>query len=145
MKNFQTLLPLLPLLPLALSLGLAACKTPPPPPVVPQLTEAQKAQQLADLDGQTKVDDGISLYQGGYYSQAESKFLAPEIWKASPPIRVNALKYLAFTYCVSERRLLCRQAFERALQLDPGFTLDPAESSHPLWGPEFQIANTNGK
>ncbi|MET1077914.1 MAG: TssQ family T6SS-associated lipoprotein [Pseudomonas sp.] len=140
----KTLTPWLPLLPLTLALALGACKNTPPKPVEPPLTEAQKAEQLIERNGQTVVGDGISLYQGGYYSQAESKFLAPEVWQASADTRVKALKYLAFTYCVSERRLQCRQAFERALQLDPNFSLDVAESSHPLWGPEFEAAKANG-
>ncbi|WP_263143409.1 TssQ family T6SS-associated lipoprotein [Pseudomonas sp. RIT-PI-AD] len=134
-----------PLLLLTLSVGLAGCNTTPPKPVQPPLTEAQKAQKAIEDKGHTVLEDGISLYQNGYYSQAEAKFLSPDVWAAGDATRVQALKYLAFTYCVSERKVQCRQAFERALQINPAFTLDAAESSHPLWGPEFKIAKSTVK
>lgn len=135
-----------PLLALALLLALSGCNTAQKKPVAPApLSEAQKASNLIEQKGQTLVVDGITLYQAGYYDKAESKFLAPDVWAASPRVRVDALKHLAFTYCVSERPRLCRQAFERALQLDPNFSLDAAESSHPLWGPEFKLATAQSK
>ena len=35
-------------------------------------------------------------------------------------------------------------AFGRALQLDPAFTLTPAEAGHPLWGPVFRSLKPRG-
>jgi hypothetical protein len=51
-----------------------------------------------------------------------------------------ALKYQAFSYCVTSRPAPCRQAFDRALRLDPSFDLAPGEHGHPLWGPVFTKA-----
>jgi hypothetical protein len=53
---------------------------------------------------------------------------------------VTALKYTAFSYCVTSRPAQCRQAFDRALRLDPSFDLAPGEHGHPLWGPVFTKA-----
>lgn len=128
-----------------LSLGLTGCVNKPAKPAEPPLTEEQKAQKAIEDKGRTVLGDGVSLYQNGYYSQAEAKFLSPDVWAASDATRVEALKYLAFTYCVSERKVQCRQAFERALQINPSFTLDAAESTHPLWGPEFKAAKASFK
>jgi hypothetical protein len=53
---------------------------------------------------------------------------------------VTALKYTAFSYCVTSRPAQCRQAFDKALKLDPAFELAPGEYGHPLWGPVFAKA-----
>jgi hypothetical protein len=53
---------------------------------------------------------------------------------------VTALKYTAFSYCVTSRPAQCRQAFDKALRLDPSFQLAPGEYGHPLWGPVFAKA-----
>ena len=58
--------------------------------------------------------------------------------------RVTALKYTAFSYCVTNRPTPCRQSFERALRLDPSFDLSPGEQGHPLWGPQFAKARQGG-
>jgi hypothetical protein len=47
---------------------------------------------------------------------------------------------MAFSYCVTSRPAPCRQAFDRALRLDPSFDLAPGEHGHPLWGPVFTKA-----
>ena len=54
--------------------------------------------------------------------------------------KVAAHKYLAFSYCVTNRRTLCRQQFVDAIKIDPLFQLEPAEKTHPIWGPEFDRA-----
>lgn len=87
--------------------------------------------------GDLALAEGLRLYEDGDYDQAEQRFLAPAIWHSEPRVQLTALKYLAFTYCVSERPIQCRFAFERALQIDPTFHLTTAESTHPMWGPAF--------
>lgn len=82
-------------------------------------------------------NEGQRLYDAGHYYLAEEQFLAPAIWSADTQLQLQALKYLAFSYCVSERPIQCRFAFDRALQIDPSFHLGTAEASHPHWGPVF--------
>ncbi len=111
-------------------------KPAPPPPPDP----AEVARQQAEARGTEMLAKGVGEYEAGSYAQAEATLLSPDIWAASDRIKIEALKHLAFTYCVSERPALCRQSFERALQLNPNFDLTPAEHNHPLWGPEFKNA-----
>lgn len=85
------------------------------------------------------LSDGMALYNDGDYSAAIKKLgNAPEIWNGhNKAIQVSALKYMAFSYCVTSRAQLCRQQFERALKIDPSFDLIPSEIGHPIWGPVF--------
>lgn len=54
--------------------------------------------------------------------------------------KIAGHKYLAFSYCVTERLRQCRQEFVRALEIDPQFMLAPSERGHPIWGPEYERA-----
>lgn len=81
--------------------------------------------------------EGIALYNGGDYNGAIRRLNGPEMNGAALRNRVAALKYTAFSYCVSGRQALCRESFERALRLDAGFDLATGEHGHPLWGPVF--------
>jgi outer membrane protein assembly factor BamD (BamD/ComL family) len=104
--------------------------------------EAATAPSMDDgqASAQSIFDEGLRLYEGGNYLMAEEQFLSPELWAGDTRIQLNALKYLAFSYCVTERPIQCRFAFDRALQIDPTFHLGTAEASHPLWGPVFVSA-----
>ena len=87
------------------------------------------------------LTDGIALYNKGSYSAAIKRFTnTPEIWSADIATQTEALKYMAFSYCVTSRKKLCRQQFDKALKLDPGFDLTAGEKGHPLWGPVFNQA-----
>lgn len=87
------------------------------------------------------LNDGISLYNKGSYSAAIKRLAnAPEIWSADISFQTEALKYMAFSYCVTARKKLCKQQFEKALKLDSNFDLAPGEKGHPLWGPVFNQA-----
>ena len=101
-------------------------------------TEAPRATPALNADVQA-LKEGVSLYNDGQYNSAIKKLgNSPDIWNGSnKSIQVNALKYMAFSYCVSQRAPQCRQQFERALKIDPSFTLMPSEIGHPLWGPVF--------
>ncbi|WP_230411299.1 TssQ family T6SS-associated lipoprotein [Collimonas humicola] len=84
------------------------------------------------------LSDGIALYNKGSYSAAIKRLAnGQDIWSAEPSFQTEALKYMAFSYCVTSRRKLCKQQFEKALKLDPAFDLAPGEQGHPLWGPVF--------
>lgn len=112
---------------------LAGCATKEPPPAPP----APKPEQVR---AQQALKEGVRLYQGGHYYMAEQQFLTPDIWGGDEQIQVESLKYLAFSYCVTQRPIQCRFAFERAINIDPAFRLDSAEQGHPLWGPVFTAA-----
>lgn len=112
---------------------LTGCATKEPPPTPPQPKPEQVRAQQA-------LKEGLRLYQGGHYFMAEQQFLTPDIWAGDQQIQVQALKHLAFSYCVTQRPSQCRFAFERAILIKPDFRLDSAEQGHPLWGPVFTEA-----
>jgi hypothetical protein len=84
--------------------------------------------------------EGIGLYNEGDFNGAIRRLSAHEIGASTVSTRVAALKYTAFSYCVTSRPAQCRQAFDKALRLDPSFELTPGEHGHPLWGPVFARA-----
>ncbi len=91
-------------------------------------------------DEQQALRDGIDLYNKGQYNDAIKRLAAPEIGAGSRASQVQALKYTAFSYCVTSRQTLCRQSFEKAFKLDGSFDLQAGEHGHPLWGPAFARA-----
>lgn len=126
-----------------ITLSLAGCpsqKTVAPPPPPPEPTAEERAAMAREAAGRRHVDLGVAHFEAGNYPEAEHMLLTPEVWQASQSQQLRALKFLAFTYCVSERPQLCRQSFERAFQLDPGFDLEVAEQGHPLWGQAYAEA-----
>lgn len=84
--------------------------------------------------------EGIALYHEGEFNAAIRRLGSNDMNGASVRNRVTALKYMAFSYCVTNRPKPCQQAFERALRLDPSFDLAPGEQGHPQWGPVFARA-----
>jgi|SRR5690554_668172 len=108
------------------------------------MTQKKSDYELARISATEKLNRGKAHFLAGNYSQAETDLIGATIWQANNATQLNALKYLAFTYCVTERPALCRHAFYKALQLDPRFELSSAEVTHPLWGPEFNLAR-NGQ
>ena len=85
--------------------------------------------------------DGIKLYDDGDFNGAIRRLALVDVPAESIPNRLIALKYTAFSYCVTSRPTQCRQAFDKAFKLDPSFDLGPGEHSHPLWGPVFLKAS----
>ncbi len=111
----------------------AALATPAAAPAeAPRIAPASNADVLA-------LKEGIALYNDGDYNGTIKKLgNATEIWSShNKSIQVSALKYMAFSYCVTSRAQLCRQQFERALKIDSSFDLLPSEIGHPIWGPVF--------
>jgi hypothetical protein len=86
------------------------------------------------------LQEGIRLYNDGDYNGAIRRLSARDVNNGPLATRLMALKYMAFSYCVTSRPGPCRQAFDRALRLDPSFDLAPGEHGHPLWGPVFTKA-----
>jgi hypothetical protein len=81
--------------------------------------------------------EGVRLYNDGDFDGAIKRLSARDVAGGPPPVRIAALKYIAFSYCVTSRPAQCRQSFDKALRLDPSFDLAPGEQGHPLWGPVF--------
>ncbi len=90
--------------------------------------------------GGNGLRDGVKLYDDGDFNGAIRRLSARDVSNGPLSTRVTALKYTAFSYCVTSRPTQCRQAFDKALRLDPSFDLAPGEHGHPLWGPVFTKA-----
>lgn len=81
--------------------------------------------------------EGLRLYRAGEYDAAIARFAAVQ---SPPSLRVQALKHMAFSYCITDRLSDCERAFRQALAISPGFRLTPAEQGHPVWDPVFAKA-----
>lgn len=110
----------------------------------PQDRDAARASTRERDDGAPKdgaaLQEGIRLYNDGDYNGAIRRLSARDLNNAALATRLSALKYTAFSYCLTSRPVLCRQSFDKALHLDPSFDLAPGEHGHPLWGPVFTKA-----
>ena len=94
---------------------------------------------------QVGLKEGIELYNKGSFNDAIKRLNSAEVATGSRATQVTAHKYTAFSYCVTSRQTLCRQAFEKAFKLDPAFDLAQGEHGHPLWGPAFARAKKSAK
>lgn len=103
--------------------------TPPPPTMAPAL--------LPPPTPSNALAEGIGFYEKGDYNGAIKRLTIANVPTAPKATQLSALKYMAFSYCLSSRQALCRQQFDKALKLDPTFDLEPGEKGHPLWGPVF--------
>lgn len=137
LSGCDTLQPLLSPKPEPAPLPAATAHNPPRPAVATSLPATQAPAVGAD---QIALKEGIELYNRGAYNEAIKHLGSSEISTGSKATQVLALKYMAFSYCVSSRQTLCRQAFEKAFRIDPAFDLQPGEYGHPLWGPMFAKA-----
>ena len=111
--------------------GSSSSKTPPADPQV-------KAEQL--------LTEGIELYDKGDYKGAIRKLMLARDAAANPSItQQSSLKYLAFSYCITGQKPLCRAQFASLLLAAPDFQLGRGEAGHPLWGPVFKDATKDAK
>lgn len=96
-----------------------------------------EAMTAAAAPSASGLKEGIALYNNGDYNGAIRRLGLADVTGGSKATQLEALKYTAFSYCVTSRQTLCRQQFDKALRLDPSFDLEPGEHGHPLWGPAF--------
>lgn len=100
-----------------------------------------KQETAEHAAAKSALSAGIALYDHGNYAAAVKKLAASgEIWTANKDLQLQALKYMAFSYCVTSQPAPCKHQFDKALTLDPEFDLAPGEKGHPLWGPVFERA-----
>jgi hypothetical protein len=119
--------------------------TAPPRETASRVKERERDCDCAPPKESTALRDGIRLYNDGDFNAAIKRLSARDINNSPPATRVAALKYIAFSYCVTSRPAQCRQSFDKALRLDPSFDLAPGEQGHPLWGPVFVKAKLAAK
>ncbi len=119
---------------------MAGCATKPTVGAAASVGPAQAAAPAATpapAPVQSGLKEGIAMYNNGDYNDAIKRLGAADVTGGSKATQLEALKYTAFSYCVTSRQTLCRLQFEKALKLDPSFDLNPGEHGHPLWGPVF--------
>jgi hypothetical protein len=87
------------------------------------------------------LQEGTALYDKGDYRGAVRKLTsAKDSADEGSAVKKSSLRLLAFSYCVSSQRALCKQQFTSLLAIDPSFELTRGEAGHPLWGPVFREA-----
>ncbi len=79
-----------------------------------------------------------SFLSGQYDAVITQVDNTPSLTSGSVNLSTTALKYKAFSECLTQAKRSCASTFERILTLKPDFTLIPAEKSHPVWGPVFE-------
>jgi hypothetical protein len=135
MKSIRALFPLACLLGAALLTGCA--HTPFGGAAKPGTSSRSDSAAPPPTPAQAGLKEGITLYNNGDYNGAIKRLGMADVMTGPKATQLEALKYTAFSYCVTTRPTLCRQQFEKAFKLDPSFDLEPGEHGHPQWGPVF--------
>jgi len=102
--------------------------------------EADFQSLFGSAKGEPALAAGVRQYEDGNYGEATKQIQTALSQGLSTADRVRAHKYLAFIACVTDRVAACRDEFRKALAIDPGMQLAPAEAGHPIWGPVFRSA-----
>lgn len=85
--------------------------------------------------------EGNELYEKGDFKGAIRKLVTVrDTTDVAPTTKQNSLRLLAFSYCVTSQRALCKNQFSTLLAIAPEFQLSRGEAGHPLWGPVFKEA-----
>jgi hypothetical protein len=96
--------------------------------------------------GQQNLSDGIKAYYAGDYKSASKALRSALTLGLTEKVdEVSAHKFLAFTNCLTSREQLCRAEFSKALDIYPGFDLDPSEAANPQIGPVFRSIKAGKK
>ena len=118
---------------LAAAAALAGCGTEP----VRQLQDIFRP--IFDFnDGAPALTAGLKHYEEGRYAESLKSLQSALGQGLKEGDRVTAHKHVAFIHCASNRERACREEFRKALKVDPGMELAPAEAGHPIWGPIFR-------
>lgn len=98
---------------------------------------APGAQLDTGVDLGTAIKAGVQRFDQGDFDAAIVMLRSAKLAGEPDHKQAEALKYIAFSYCVTGRPVQCRHAFEMAFQADPHFALAPGEAGHPMWAPVF--------
>jgi hypothetical protein len=101
-------------------------------------TSLGKAEQML-ADGMVKYDAGDYPAAHALYQSALKEGLK------STEDQVRAMKYTAFTLCLTEKFTQCRAEFVKIYDVDPKFDLTPAEAGHPSWTRTFASAKAQAQ
>jgi Tfp pilus assembly protein PilF len=88
--------------------------------------------------GEAALAVGLKQYEEGRYAESLKNLQSAIGQGLGERDRVTAHKHVAFIHCASSRERACRDEFRKALKVDPGMELAPAEAGHPIWGPIFR-------
>ncbi len=114
------------------SYGSSTAPTPAPTPIEPEKPAADIA-----------MTEGTDLYDKGDFRGAIRRLtVARDGSEDTSTTKKASLKLLAFSYCITNQRALCRQQFNSLLAIEPTYELPRAEAGHPQWGPVFREAKT---
>jgi Tfp pilus assembly protein PilF len=107
-----------------------------------QLQEAREA--LLWSKGRSALSEGVRQYDDGQHLAAAKSLQAALDLGLKDGERASAHKHLAFIHCAAGRTGPCREEFRKGLAADPKLALSPAEAGHPVWGPVFRAAKSDG-
>ncbi len=102
----------------------------------------EAAAQVSEARLRDKAQESLALgtrqYQRGEFEDARRSLTAAlDHGLLSRSEQSAVRKHLAFVHCIAGREPECRDEFRKALEIDPGFGLTPAEAGHPKWGPVY--------
>ena len=95
--------------------------------------------------GEKLIQEGMKSYEEAEYNKAIKNFQDALKEPLQESNQVAARKFMAFSYCLTNRTTLCRTEFEAIFKLDENFDLTPAEAGHPAWGPSFRTVKAKRK
>jgi predicted small secreted protein len=107
----------------------------------PKVVEPAPTPVAAKVKPEQLFAEGSDLYDKGDFKGAIRKLLiARDASDEAPIVKQNSLRLLAFSYCVTNQKPLCKAQFTSLLKLTPTFQLSRGEAGHPQWGPVFKEA-----
>jgi len=112
--------------------------------------EAAAARKTSGFSSLGKAEqmlaDGMVKYDSGDYPAAHTLYQsALKEGLKSKEDQVRAMKYTAFTLCLTEKFTQCRAEFVKIYDVDPKFDLTPAEAGHPSWTRTFASAKAQAQ
>jgi tetratricopeptide (TPR) repeat protein len=96
------------------------------------------APALPKTSGEIMFQDAKKAYDDADYNKSIKAFHETLKLPLSQADQIAAHKFIAFSYCLTNRMTQCRAEFEPIFKIDTSFDLAPAEAGHPSWGPSFR-------
>lgn len=111
------------------------------PPSIKDLLPQDKPASKESTTGKAEqeLNNGLAHYKNANYVAAQRALQnALDTGLSDKQDKLTAYKHLAFIACLNQRQAECRANFRSAFQVDPAFSLTPAEVGHPMWGPVYR-------